>query len=251
MYEDIELRFFTEVRIAMDNKDFEWVKDENGQWKKQYAVTTTSVSQVKAKSIAAGGAPSNQTEISKPAEEQATAATEKPVDENIPTDHSSNEGMNESEAVDINQTDKKGDGLDDNQSIEQPIEHVEKASESAADTKPSEEVNDPLAVDLDRSMGLLDVQCESTNAKRSNKTGSKSSIKAFKSPGAGGSKSSIKSFKSPGAGGSKSSIVKSPGASINSIDSLKSPKPDPDGLNLSSLKVDADVPFQDSPKRDP
>lgn len=36
LYEDIELRFFTDVRLAMDNKDWDWVKDDDGRWKKQY-----------------------------------------------------------------------------------------------------------------------------------------------------------------------------------------------------------------------
>lgn len=35
VYEEIELRFFTDIHVAMDNKDWEWVKDENGRWKKQ------------------------------------------------------------------------------------------------------------------------------------------------------------------------------------------------------------------------
>jgi hypothetical protein len=47
IYEDIELRFFTDVRIAMDNKDFEWVKDDLGRWKKQFAAVTTSVTRRK------------------------------------------------------------------------------------------------------------------------------------------------------------------------------------------------------------
>jgi hypothetical protein len=47
IYEDVELRFYTDIRIAMDNKDWEWVKDENGRWKKQFAAVTTSVSRRK------------------------------------------------------------------------------------------------------------------------------------------------------------------------------------------------------------
>ncbi|KAG7346810.1 hypothetical protein IV203_005879 [Nitzschia inconspicua] len=47
VYEDIELRFFTDIRVAMDNKDWEWVKDENGRWKKQFASVSTSVSRRK------------------------------------------------------------------------------------------------------------------------------------------------------------------------------------------------------------
>jgi hypothetical protein len=47
VYEDLELRFFTDIRVAMDNKDWEWVKDDNGRWKKQFAVVTTSVSRRK------------------------------------------------------------------------------------------------------------------------------------------------------------------------------------------------------------
>jgi hypothetical protein len=47
IYEDVQLRFFTDIRIAMDNKDWEWVKDENGRWKKQFAAVTTSMSRRK------------------------------------------------------------------------------------------------------------------------------------------------------------------------------------------------------------
>jgi hypothetical protein len=47
VYEDVELRFFTDIQVAMDNKDWEWVKDENGRWKKQFAAVTTSVSRRK------------------------------------------------------------------------------------------------------------------------------------------------------------------------------------------------------------
>jgi hypothetical protein len=36
VYEDIELKFFTDVHLAMENKDWDWVKDEHGRWKKQY-----------------------------------------------------------------------------------------------------------------------------------------------------------------------------------------------------------------------
>lgn len=35
LYEDIELRFFTDVGISMDNRDWEWVEDSKGQWTKQ------------------------------------------------------------------------------------------------------------------------------------------------------------------------------------------------------------------------
>jgi hypothetical protein len=34
-YEDIELRFFTDIGLPMDNKDWEWIQDNNGRWKKQ------------------------------------------------------------------------------------------------------------------------------------------------------------------------------------------------------------------------
>lgn len=37
LYEDIELRFFTDVRLSMDNKDWDWVKNDDGRWKKQYS----------------------------------------------------------------------------------------------------------------------------------------------------------------------------------------------------------------------
>ena len=47
VYEDIQLQFFTDIRIAMDNKDWQWVKDENGRWKKQFAAVTTSMSRRK------------------------------------------------------------------------------------------------------------------------------------------------------------------------------------------------------------
>lgn len=36
LYEDIELRFFSDVRIAMDTKEFDWVKDDDGYWKRKY-----------------------------------------------------------------------------------------------------------------------------------------------------------------------------------------------------------------------
>lgn len=36
LYEDIELRFFTDVRLLMNNKEWEWVKDDIGRWKKHY-----------------------------------------------------------------------------------------------------------------------------------------------------------------------------------------------------------------------
>jgi len=35
LYEDIELRFFTDIGLSMDNKDWEWIQDSNGRWKKQ------------------------------------------------------------------------------------------------------------------------------------------------------------------------------------------------------------------------
>lgn len=35
LYEDIELRFFTDVGISMDNRDWEWIEDSKGQWTKQ------------------------------------------------------------------------------------------------------------------------------------------------------------------------------------------------------------------------
>lgn len=35
VYEDIELRFFTDVRLSMDNKEWEWMKDGHGRWKNQ------------------------------------------------------------------------------------------------------------------------------------------------------------------------------------------------------------------------
>lgn len=35
VYEDIELRFFTDVRLSMDNKEWEWIKDGHGRWKNQ------------------------------------------------------------------------------------------------------------------------------------------------------------------------------------------------------------------------
>jgi len=34
-YEDVRLRFFTDVRLSMDNKEWEWVKDGHGRWKNQ------------------------------------------------------------------------------------------------------------------------------------------------------------------------------------------------------------------------
>ena len=34
LYEDIELRFFNDVTISMDNKDQEWIQDSNDKWKK-------------------------------------------------------------------------------------------------------------------------------------------------------------------------------------------------------------------------
>jgi hypothetical protein len=37
IYEDVELHFYTDVRVAMDNKDFEWVKDDEGRWMKSYS----------------------------------------------------------------------------------------------------------------------------------------------------------------------------------------------------------------------
>lgn len=33
LYEDIELRYFTDIRLSMDNRDWEWIRDENGRWK--------------------------------------------------------------------------------------------------------------------------------------------------------------------------------------------------------------------------
>ena len=36
IYEDIELRFFTDVKLEMNNKEWEWIKDDLGGWKKQY-----------------------------------------------------------------------------------------------------------------------------------------------------------------------------------------------------------------------
>jgi hypothetical protein len=36
IYEDIELRFYTDVKVAMDNKYFEWQKDNEGKWMKSY-----------------------------------------------------------------------------------------------------------------------------------------------------------------------------------------------------------------------
>lgn len=35
LYEDIKLRFFTDIGLSMDNKDWEWIQDNNGRWKKQ------------------------------------------------------------------------------------------------------------------------------------------------------------------------------------------------------------------------
>eukprot|EP00537_Pseudo-nitzschia_pungens_P010801 CAMPEP_0172387096 /NCGR_PEP_ID=MMETSP1061-20121228/4490_1 /TAXON_ID=37318 /ORGANISM="Pseudo-nitzschia pungens, Strain cf. pungens" /LENGTH=345 /DNA_ID=CAMNT_0013116663 /DNA_START=87 /DNA_END=1124 /DNA_ORIENTATION=- len=36
LYEDIELRFFSDVRLAMQNKEWDWVRDANGRWTKHY-----------------------------------------------------------------------------------------------------------------------------------------------------------------------------------------------------------------------
>jgi hypothetical protein len=36
IYEDIELHFYSEVKVAMDNDDFEWKQDEEGRWMKSY-----------------------------------------------------------------------------------------------------------------------------------------------------------------------------------------------------------------------
>eukprot|EP00536_Pseudo-nitzschia_multiseries_P008439 jgi/Psemu1/305718/fgenesh1_kg.214_\ len=36
LYEDIELRFFSDVKLAMENKEWEWAQDETGRWIKQY-----------------------------------------------------------------------------------------------------------------------------------------------------------------------------------------------------------------------
>lgn len=33
LYEDIELRYFTDISLSMDNRDWEWIQDENGRWK--------------------------------------------------------------------------------------------------------------------------------------------------------------------------------------------------------------------------
>ena len=33
LYEDIELRYFTDIGLSMDNRDWEWVRDKNGRWK--------------------------------------------------------------------------------------------------------------------------------------------------------------------------------------------------------------------------
>lgn len=51
VYEDVELRFFTDVRVAMDNKDWVWVKDQKGGWRKQPGGITTSVSRRKSESV--------------------------------------------------------------------------------------------------------------------------------------------------------------------------------------------------------
>lgn len=47
VYEDVELRFFTDVRVSMDNKDWEWVKGGNGRWEKQFGGISTTVSRRK------------------------------------------------------------------------------------------------------------------------------------------------------------------------------------------------------------
>mmetsp|Transcript_1143 Transcript_1143/g.2575 ORF Transcript_1143/g.2575 Transcript_1143/m.2575 type:complete len:344 (+) Transcript_1143:98-1129(+) len=36
LYEDIELTYFTDIKTSMDSKDWEWIKGENGRWKKQH-----------------------------------------------------------------------------------------------------------------------------------------------------------------------------------------------------------------------
>lgn len=33
LYEDIELRYFTDIGLSMDNRDWEWIRDSNGRWK--------------------------------------------------------------------------------------------------------------------------------------------------------------------------------------------------------------------------
>ena len=37
LYEDIELKFYTDVHIAASDKEFEWGKDDQGQWMKSYS----------------------------------------------------------------------------------------------------------------------------------------------------------------------------------------------------------------------
>lgn len=170
VYEDIELRFFTDVRLAMENKDFEWVQDEGGQWKKQYATKRTAVSPVKPKMDI------SETEI----------VTE-PNNEVVAT----------------------SPGLGDEVNNDSP-----RAGESTPET-----------VNLDASMSWIN---------------SNSSLMSPVPKSGGKSANSIASLFSPGAG------------SVSSDDSLNSPKPDPDGLNLTGMNIDnagAYIPL--SPKRDP
>jgi hypothetical protein len=49
LHEDIELKFYTDVRVSMENKDWVWIKDEtnNGNWKKE---------KIEASSVAANAA---------------------------------------------------------------------------------------------------------------------------------------------------------------------------------------------------
>ena len=200
----------------MENKDFEWVKDEGGQWKKQYAVKTTSVSHVKPKIISSSSktsTPSKETNEETPGEEEMAVATEVPVEENPSSEIEASKGdLNASESEKVTEPDEvetKSPGV-----VDEEKNDSHPAAESATGT-----------AGLDGSMSWLN---STTN---------------FMSPvpkSGGKSANSIASLFSPGAG------------SVSSDQSLKSPRPDPDGLNLSGMNldnVDDDVPS--SPQRDP
>mmetsp|Transcript_51387 Transcript_51387/g.124061 ORF Transcript_51387/g.124061 Transcript_51387/m.124061 type:complete len:510 (+) Transcript_51387:135-1664(+) len=216
VYEDIELRFFTDVRIAMENKDFEWVKDEGGQWKKQYSVKTTSVSHVKPKIVSSSGktsTPSKEANEETDVEEETTVATEVPVEGNPSSKiEASKRDLNASETEEVaepEEVEAKSPGV-----VDEVKNDSRPAAESATET-----------ADLDGSMSWIN---------------NNSSLMSPVPKSGGKSANSIASIFSPGAG------------SVSSDQSQKSPKPDPDGLNLSAMNmdnVDVEVPF--SPKRDP